>query len=493
LVFSTSNAYMGASPQVMPEHQTYENPLGVRYASREMLYNFSPEKKFRTWRRLWVALAEAEQELGLPITEAQIAELRAHQDDVNYEVAEARERQVRHDVMAHIYAYGLQCPNAQGIIHLGATSAFVADNTELIQIRDGLLMLRAKLLQLIADLADFAARHKDLATLGYTHFQPAQLTTVGKRACLWLQDLVMDYEALEHCRQGLKFRGVKGTTGTQASFLELFAGDHTKVKQLDAWLTARMGFRESFPITGQTYPRKLDSLVLNGLSAIAQSAHKFSSDVRLLQSVGEMEEPFEAEQVGSSAMAYKRNPMRCERMAGLARYVMTSALNAPLTAATQWFERTLDDSSNRRLVIPEAFLATDAILRLHLNVVRGLTVYPTVIARRVQQELPFMGTEVLLMAGVKAGGDRQLLHERIRVHAMAAAQAVKEGGPNDLIERLVEDPAFAAVQGDLPALVAPTRFIGRAPQQVEEYLTTAIYPLLRQTEHLEPVDAEVHV
>jgi adenylosuccinate lyase len=356
-----------------------------------------------------------------------------------------------------------------------------------------LLLLRAKLLRLIADLADFAARHKDLATLGYTHFQPAQLTTVGKRACLWLQDFVMDYEALEHCREDLKFRGVKGTTGTQASFLELFGGDHTKVKQLDERLTERMGFRESFPITGQTYPRKLDSFVLNALSAIAQSAHKFSSDVRLLQSLGEMEEPFEAEQVGSSAMAYKRNPMRCERMAGLARYVMTIALNAPLTAATQWFERTLDDSSNRRLVIPETFLATDAILRLCINVVRGLTVYPTAIARRVQQELPFMATEALLMAGVKAGGDRQLLHECIRVHAMAAAQGVKAGGANDLIERLIEDPAFAAVKDDLPALVAPTRFIGRAPQQVEEYLTTAVYPLLRQTEHLEPIDAEVHV
>jgi adenylosuccinate lyase len=477
----------------MDDHQTYENPLGVRYASREMLYNFSPEKKFRTWRRLWIVLAEVEQELGLPITEAQIAELRAHQDDVNYEVAEAHERQVRHDVMAHIHAYGLQCPNARAIIHLGATSAFVADNTELIQMRDGLLLLRGKVLRLIAELADFAARHKDLATLGYTHFQPAQLTTVGKRACLWLQDLVMDDEALEHCREGMKFRGVKGTTGTQASFLELFAGDHVKVKQLDEQLTERMGFRESFPITGQTYPRKLDSLVLNVLSAIAQSAHKFSSDVRLLQSLGEMEEPFEAEQVGSSAMVYKRNPMRCERMAGLARYVMTIALNAPLTAATQWFERTLDDSSNRRLAIPEAFLATDAILRLYLNVVRGLTVYPTVIARRVQQELPFMATEALLMAAVKAGGDRQLLHERMRVHAMAATQAVKEGGENNLIARLVGDPAFAALHDDLPALLAPARFIGRAPQQVEEYLTAAVYPLLRQSDHPESVDAEVHV
>ena len=477
----------------MHDYQTYENPLGTRYASREMLYNFSAEKKFRTWRRLWVVLAEAEQELGLHITEAQLAELRAHQDDVNYEVAEARERQVRHDVMAHIYAYGQQCPKAQGIIHLGATSAFVADNTELIQMRDGLLILRAKLLRLLADLADFAMRHKDLATLGYTHFQPAQLTTVGKRACLWLQDLMMDYEALEHAQTGVKFRGVKGTTGTQASFLELFAGDHAKVNRLDQMVTERMGFREAFPVTGQTYPRKLDSLVLNVLSGLAQSAHKFSADIRLLQSVGELEEPFEADQIGSSAMAYKRNPMRCERMAGLARYVMTMALNAPLTAATQWFERTLDDSANRRLVIPEAFLAADAILRLYLNVGRGLTVYPAVIAQRVQQELPFMATEALLMAGVKGGGDRQILHERIRQHAMAAAQAVKGGGTNNLLERVAADPLFAGVHHELPALFAPQRFVGRAPQQVEAYVTAAVYPLLRHSEQAEPVDVEVHV
>lgn len=477
----------------MANHQAYENPLGSRYASREMLYNFSLEKKFRTWRRLWVALAEIEQELGVPITDAQIAELRAHQDDVNYEVAEARERQVRHDVMAHIYAYGLQCPTAKGIIHLGATSAYVTDNTELMQVRDGLHLLRAKLLQLIEDLGDFAWRYKDLATLGYTHFQPAQLTTVGKRACLWLQDLVMDHEALEQCLAQLKFRGVKGTTGTQASFLELFDGNHEKVKQLEQRVTERLGFRDAFPITGQTYPRKLDSLVLNVLSGIAQSAHKFSSDIRLLQSVGELEEPFEAEQVGSSAMAYKRNPMRCERMAGLARYVMTAALNAPLTAATQWFERTLDDSSNRRLVIPEAFLATDAILRLYLNVVRGLQVYPAVLARRVQQELPFMATEALLMAGVKAGGDRQALHECIRIHAMAAAQAVKEGGDNDLIARIAADPAFAALKDQLTTLLAPERFIGRAPQQVEEYLTTVVHPLLCQEERLVPIEYEVHV
>jgi adenylosuccinate lyase len=477
----------------MLDYQTYENPLGPRYASREMLYNFSAEKKFRTWRRLWLALAEAEQELGLPITAAQIEELRTHQDEVNYEVAEARERQVRHDVMAHIYAYGQQCPTARGIIHLGATSAYVTDNTDLIQMRDGLHLLRAKLLQLIAALAEFAARHKNLATLGYTHFQPAQLTTVGKRACLWLQDLVMDYEALESCCAALKFRGVKGTTGTQASFLELFEGDHDKVKQLDALVTERMGFRDVFPITGQTYPRKLDSHVLHILGEIAASAHKFSSDIRLLQSVGEMEEPFEAEQVGSSAMAYKRNPMRCERMAGLARYVMTTALNAPLTAATQWFERTLDDSSNRRLLIPEAFLATDAILRLYLNVVRGLVVNPAVIARRVEQELPFMATEALLMAGVKAGGDRQTLHERIRVHSMAATQAVKLGQANDLMARVADDPAFATVKGDLATLLAPMRFVGRAPQQVDDYLTTTVDPLLQRREGLEPVDAEVHV
>jgi adenylosuccinate lyase len=458
-----------------------------------MLYNFSAEKKFRTWRRLWVVLAEAERQLGLPITEAQIEELRAYQEQVNYEVAEARERQVRHDVMAHIYAYGLQCPTAKGIIHLGATSAYVTDNTDLVQMRDGLVLLRAKLLRLIADLAAFAARYRDLATLGYTHLQPAQLTTVGKRACLWLQDLIMDYEALEHCRAGLKFRGVKGTTGTQASFLELFAGDHAKVQQLEALVTERMGFPDAFPVTGQTYPRKQDSQVLHILSEIAASAHKFSADIRLLQSVGEMEEPFEEHQIGSSAMAYKRNPMRCERIAGLARYVMTTALNAPLTAATQWFERTLDDSSNRRLVIPEAFLASDAILRLYLNVVRGLTVYPAVVARRLQQELPFMASEALLMAGVKAGGDRQLLHERIRIHSMAAAQMVKEGQPNDLLARVAGDPAFAAVQGELATLLAPMRFVGRAPQQVEDYLSMVVYPLLQHSESLEPVDAEVHV
>lgn len=477
----------------MTDYQTYENPLGARYASREMLYNFSAETKFRTWRRLWVALAEAEQELGLPITAEQIEALRAYQDEINYEVAEARERQVRHDVMAHIYAYGEQCPSARGIIHLGATSAYVTDNTDLLQIRYGLHLLGAKLRQLIADLAEFAACYKDLVTLGYTHFQPAQLTTVGKRACLWLQDLVMDYEPLVHCSAGLKFRGVKGTTGTQASFLELFEGDHAKVKQLDTLVTERMGFREAFPVTGQTYPRKQDSQVIHILSEIAASAHKFSSDLRLLQSVGEMEEPFETDQVGSSAMAYKRNPMRSERIAGLARYVMTTALNAPLTEATQWFERTLDDSSNRRLLIPEAFLATDAILRLYLNVVRGLVVNPAVIARRVAQELPFMATEALLMAGVKAGGDRQVLHERIRVHSLVAAQAVKEGRLNDLMARVAADPAFAAVHNDLPRLLAPARFVGRAPQQVDDYLTTTIYPLLQQHEHLEPVDAEVHV
>ena len=477
----------------MSDYQTYENPLGARYASREMLYNFSPEKKFRTWRRLWVALAEAQRELGLPITEAQIEELRTYQDELNYEVAEARERQVRHDVMAHIHAYGVQCPNARGILHLGATSADITDNADLIMIRDGMLLLRTKLLQLISDLADFAARYKDQATLGFTHFQPAQLTTVGKRACLWLQDLVMDHTALEHCLAGLKFRGVKGATGTQASFLELFAGDHDKVTRLEALVAERMGFHDAFPVTGQTYPRKEDSLVLHVLSELAASAHKFSSDLRLLQSMGEAEEPFESGQVGSSAMAYKRNPMRCERMAGLARYVMTTALNAPLTEATQWFERTLDDSANRRLLIPEAFLATDAILRLYLNVMRGLSVYPAVIKRRIEQELPFMATEAILMAGVKAGGDRQQLHERIRLHAMAAAQAIKEGRANDLLARMADDPAFAAVREELPTLVVPARFVGRAPQQVEDFLAATVYPLIRQSERLEPVDVEVHV
>lgn len=475
-------------------YDQYDNPLITRYASKEMSFNFSPTKKFRTWRRLWIALAEAEQALGLPITDEQLAEMRAYQDTINFADAEEKEREIRHDVMAHIYAYGLQCPKAKPIIHLGATSAFVGDNTDLIQIRDGLLLLRQKLVNLIESLADFASKYKDLVTLGYTHFQPAQFTTVGKRATLWLQDFVLDLENLEHTLAILRFRGVKGTTGTQDSFLKLFGGDHQKVIQLDKMVSEKMGFSQRFLVTGQTYTRKIDSQVLSVLSGIAQSAHKFSNDIRLLQSLRELEEPFETTQVGSSAMAYKRNPMRCERIAALARYVISLETNPAFTMASQWFERTLDDSANRRLSIPQAFLGSDAILNLLINVSRGLVVYPRIIAKRVAEELPFIVTEELLMAGVTAGGDRQVLHERIRVHALEAMRRIKEEGlSNDLLERILQDPAFAGVKDLLPTLLDPRRFIGRAPQQVEEFLREVIEPIRQRYREVGRTEVELRV
>ncbi len=479
---------------VYTRYDQYDNPLITRYASKEMSFNFSPIKKFRTWRRLWVALAEAEQALGLPITDEQLAEMRAYQDTINFADAEEKEREIRHDVMAHIYAYGLQCPKAKPIIHLGATSAFVGDNTDLIQIRDGLLLLRQKLVNLIESLADFASKYKDLVTLGYTHFQPAQFTTVGKRATLWLQDFVLDLENLEHTLATLRFRGVKGTTGTQDSFLKLFGGDHQKVIQLDKMVSEKMGFSQRFLVTGQTYTRKIDSQVLSVLSGIAQSAHKFSNDIRLLQSLRELEEPFETAQVGSSAMAYKRNPMRSERIAALARYVISLETNPAFTMASQWFERTLDDSANRRLSIPQAFLGSDAILNLLINVSRGLVVYPRIIAKRIAEELPFIVTEELLMAGVTAGGDRQVLHERIRVHALEAMRRIKEEGlPNDLLERILQDPTFAGVKDLLPTLLDPRRFIGRAPQQVEEFLREVIEPIRQRYREVGRTEVELRV
>ena len=475
-------------------HDQYENPLVVRYASSEMSRNFSDDVKFRTWRQLWVALAEAEQELGLDISGEQIAEMKAHLDDIDYEAARAKEKEIRHDVMAHVYAFGLACPKAKPIIHLGATSAFVGDNTDLIQIRNGLLLVRDKLVNVIDALATFALERHDLPTLGLTHYQPAQLTTVGKRACLWVQEFLMDLEAIEHQLETLRFRGAKGTTGTQASFLTLFEGDEEKVKRLDELVTGKMGFTRSFPVTGQTYPRKLDTQVLGLLAGVAQSAHKLANDLRLLQGLKEVEEPFGKQQVGSSAMAYKRNPMRSERITALARHVLCNVLNPAFTAATQWFERTLDDSANRRISIPEAFLATDAILEIGLNVGSGLVVYPKVIERRVREELPFMVTETILMAAVKAGGDRQALHERIRQHSMAAAQRVKdEGERNDLIERIERDPAFAAVGGQLESILDPRGLTGRAASQVKEFLEAHVNPLRARYQHVLGRRAELRV
>ncbi|MGQ4808018.1 Adenylosuccinate lyase [Candidatus Entotheonellaceae bacterium PAL068K] len=463
---------------VQTRYQGYVNPLVDRYASPDMSRLFSPQHKFQTWRRLWVALAEAEAEVGLDIRADQIEELRAHIDDINFDVAEAQEQQLRHDVMAHIAAYGAQCPTARGIIHLGATSAFVGDNTDLIQMREALYLVRTRLVNSMDGLAQFAAAHRDLVTLGYTHFQPAQLTTVGRRAVLWLQDLVFDLEDLDHCLATLQFRGAKGATGTQASFLRLCNDDEEKVKQIDQRVAEKMGFDRTLPVTGQTYPRKYDSRVLAVLSGLAQSAHKFSNDVRLLQSVGELEEPFGHHQVGSSTMAYKRNPMRSERMAALARHVICTSLNPAFTAAEQWFERTLDDSANKRLSIPEAFLATDAILILYQEVARGLVVYPTVIAKRVAEFLPFLAAENLMMEGVKAAGDRQELHEHIRQHAMETWHHMRAGGgTNDLVRRLHADPVFAPVRAQLPDKPDARAYIGRAAQQVDTFLTDVYTPL----------------
>ncbi len=459
--------------------ETYQSPFGARYASREMQRLFSPDFKFRTWRRLWVALARGEKELGLPITDEQIAEMEAHLDDINYDVAEAREREVRHDVMAHVYAFGVQCPHARPIIHLGATSCYVGDNTDVIIMREALRLVRAKLLTVIERLSAFAAEYKDMPCLAYTHLQPAQLTTVGKRAALWVNDLLMDFAEVEYRIGTLALLGSKGTTGTQASFMELFDGDGEKVKKLEALIAAEMGFDAVVPVSGQTYSRKTDAFVLATLSGVAQSASKFSYDMRLLQNFKEMEEPFEKQQIGSSAMPYKRNPMRCERITALSRYVMTDALNPAWTAATQWFERTLDDSANKRISVAEAFLAVDGILDLYGNVADGLVVYPRVVRSRVMNELPFMATENILMGAVKKGGDRQELHERIRQHSLAAAKRVKEEGlSNDLLERIAADPAFGLERGELETLLDPALYTGRAPQQVQELIDNQVKPLL---------------
>ncbi len=472
----------------------YQTPLAERYASKEMQYIFSPDKKFRTWRRLWIALAETEKELGLDITDEQIAELKAAKDDINYDVAKAREALVRHDVMSHVYAYGQQCPKAKGIIHLGATSCYVGDNTDIIVMREGLRLIHRKLVNVIDELAKFARKYKDMPTLAFTHFQPAQPTTVGKRASLWLNELVMDLEDVEYVIRSLKLLGSKGTTGTQASFLELFDGDHEKCREADRRIARKMGFESCYPVSGQTYSRKVDSRVLNVLAGIAQSAHKFSNDIRLLQHLKEIEEPFEKNQIGSSAMAYKRNPMRSERIASLSRYVMADMLNPAVTAATQWFERTLDDSANKRMSIPEAFLAVDGILDLYMNVVDGLVVYPKVIRQHLMNELPFMATENIMMDAVKAGGDRQELHERIREHSMAAGRVVKEEGkPNDLLERIAADPAFDMTMEQLESIMKPENFVGRAPAQVEEFLDQVVAPILEANKDVLGMKAQINV
>lgn len=472
----------------------YETPLASRYASKEMQYLFSPDMKFRTWRKLWIALAETEQELGLDITDEQIAELKEHADDINYEVAQEREKEVRHDVMSHVYAYGVQCPKAAGIIHLGATSCYVGDNTDVIVMTEAMKLIRKKLVNVIAELAKFAEEYKSLPTLAFTHFQPAQPTTVGKRASLWLQDLLMDLEDVEYQLSNAKLLGCKGTTGTQASFLELFDGDHDKCRALDRKIAGKMGYSGCFAVSGQTYSRKLDSRILNVLSGIAQSATKFSNDIRLLQHLKEIEEPFEKGQIGSSAMAYKRNPMRSERIASLARYVMVDALNPAITTATQWFERTLDDSANKRISVPEAFLAVDGILSLYLNVVDGLVVYPKVINQRLMKELPFMATENIMMDAVKRGGNRQELHERIRVHSMEAGKQVKvEGKENDLLERIAGDEMFGVTLDELKALLDPSKYVGRSPEQVTEFLTECVNPVLEKYKGDLGVKVEINV
>ncbi|HHX36376.1 MAG TPA: adenylosuccinate lyase [Clostridiaceae bacterium] len=474
----------------------YENPLVTRYAGKEMLALFSPDRKFITWRRLWIALAEAEQTLGLSIGNDQIAEMKKHINDIDYDAVAKEERLVRHDVMAHVHVFGEQCPKAKPIIHLGATSCYVGDNTDIILMRDGLDLVRQRLLQVIAALAKFADQYKSLPTLGYTHFQPAQPVTVGKRATLWLQELMMDLADLEYVRDSLCLLGSKGTTGTQASFLDLFEGDHEKVEQLDRLIAEKMGFQNIYPVSGQTYSRKVDSRVLHVLSSIAQSAHKFSNDIRLLQHLKQVEEPFESHQIGSSAMAYKRNPMRSERIASLSRLVISLAQNPAYTAATQWFERTLDDSANKRISVPEAFLAVDAVLMLYGNVASGLVVYPEIIARALERELPFMMTENILMEEVKRGGDRQVLHERIRVHSMAAGKQVKEQGlDNDLLERIAADDHFSLNAAELAELMDPTQYTGRSERQVEAYLNAVIWPLLEaEADHVTaPDQSEVKV
>ena len=472
----------------------YVSPLSERYASKEMQYIFSPDMKFRTWRKLWIALAETEKELGLNITDEQIAELKAHADDINYEVAKEREKVVRHDVMSHVYAYGVQCPKAKGIIHLGATSCYVGDNTDIIVMNEALKLVKKKLINVLAELAKFADTYKNQPTLAFTHFQPAQPTTVGKRATLWMQELMLDLEDLDHVISTLKLLGSKGTTGTQASFLELFDGDQETIDKIDPMIAAKMGFKECYPVSGQTYSRKVDTRVLNVLAGIAASAHKFSNDIRLLQHLKEVEEPFEKTQIGSSAMAYKRNPMRSERIASLSRYVMVDALNPAITSATQWFERTLDDSANKRLSVPEAFLAIDGILDLYLNVVDGLVVYPKVIEKHMMAELPFMATENIMMDAVKAGGDRQELHERIRTLSMEAGRNVKvEGKDNNLLELIAADPAFNMSLEDLKKSMDPSKYVGRAPLQVENFLKNVVNPVLEANKEILGMKAEINV
>ena len=472
----------------------YVSPLSERYASREMQEVFSPDRKFRTWRKLWIALAETEKELGLDITDEQIEELKAHADDINYEDAKAREKQVRHDVMSHVYAYGLQCPKAKGIIHLGATSCYVGDNTDIILMREALGIVRRKLINAIAELAKFADEYKDLPTLAFTHFQPAQPTTVGKRAALWINEFMMDLEDLEYVAGSLKLLGSKGTTGSQASFLELFNGDHEKCVKADAMIAEKMGFESCYPVSGQTYSPPPPPPPLNVLAGIAASATKFSNDIRLLQHLKEVEEPFEKSQIGSSAMAYKRNPMRSERIASLSRYVIADALNPAITSSVQWFERTLDDSANKRLSVPEGFLATDGILDLVVNVVDGLVVYPKVIRKHMMAELPFMATENIMMDAVKAGGDRQELHERIRQLSMEAGRNVKvEGKDNNLFDLIAEDPAFPLGREELEASLDPSKYVGRAPQQVTAYLNDFVNPMLRENEDVLGWKSEINV
>lgn len=476
------------------KRETYENPLITRYASREMAAVFSDDTKFRLWRSLWIALAESEKELGLPITQAQIDAMKAHRDDINYDVAEAREKEVRHDVMSHVYAFGMQAKEAMPIIHLGATSCFVTDNAEILILKEALTLVKSKLVAVMDKLKTFALRYKGMPTLGFTHLQPAQLTTVGKRATLWLQDLLMDYENLEHVIASLKLRGVKGTTGTQASFYSLFEGDGDKVDKLEALVTEKMGLQKSFGVTGQTYPRKLDYNVMTVLSMIAQSAYKFAGDLRVLQNMKEMEEPFEKSQIGSSAMAYKRNPMRSERMCALARFVVSLPVNEAMTACTQWFERTLDDSANKRITLAQGFLALDGVLNLYNNIAENMVVYEKIIRKHIMAELPFMATEEILMACVKAGGNRQELHEKIREHSMESARLVKtEGKENDLIDRIKADPAFAVIHKKIDSVLSPENFTGRAEQQTEKFIAEEIDPVLKANASSRKITAEINV
>lgn len=472
----------------------YISPLSERYASKKMQYIFSPEKKFRTWRKLWIALAETEKELGLNISEEQIKELKKFKDDINFDVARQREKEVRHDVMSHVYAYGVQCPKAKGIIHLGATSCYVGDNTDIIIMKEALSLVKEKLVNVIKKLSDFALKYKDLPTLAFTHFQPAQPTTVGKRATLWINDLLLDYEDLKYTLDNLKLLGCKGTTGTQASFMELFDGDNEKINKIDSMIANKMGFKECYPVSGQTYSRKVDIKVLNVLAGIAVSAHKFSNDIRLLQHLKEVEEPFEKSQIGSSAMAYKRNPMRSERIASLSNYVMSDVMNPMIVASTQWFERTLDDSANKRMSIPEGFLTIDGILDLYLNVVDGLVVYPKVIEKHLVAELPFMATENIMMDAVKAGGDRQELHERIRELSMEAGRNVKEfGGENNLLDLIAEDTMFNLSKEELSEAMKPEKYIGRSSLQVEEFINNNIRPVLEINKDVLGLSADINV